>query len=91
VGWNLGSILVNRMGYCSGPLNGWDFQYYIGESGGYSRTPLNGRYCLYDIGESCWVFKWPTEMGDIFGAMLVNQLGQLRGPLQWVRVSMQYW
>jgi hypothetical protein len=35
-----------------------------------------------NIGELNRVFDWPTEMGGILGAMLVNQTRYLSGPLK---------
>ena len=36
-----------------------------------------------NIGELGVVFKWPTKMGDILGAILVNWMG-ICGPLKGV-------
>jgi len=47
----------------------------------------NGCDFQCNIGELCGVFKLPTKMGDILGAILVNCVGYLRGPLKWV----QFW
>jgi hypothetical protein len=30
------------------------------------------------------VIQWPTQMGQIFGAILVNQVGCLSWPLKWM-------
>jgi hypothetical protein len=43
-----------------------------------------------NIGESGGVFEWATQMGAILGVILVNCVGYLSGPLQWVRFWLQY-
>ncbi len=37
----------------------------------------------HNIGESSWVFTWPTQVVEIFGAILVNLFRYLSGPLKW--------
>ena len=44
-----------------------------------------------NIGESDGVFKSPTQVFDILGAILVNPVGYLSGPLKGLRCWMQYW
>jgi hypothetical protein len=43
-----------------------------------------------NIGESGQVFKWPTQVVDIFGVILVNLVRYLCGQLQWLRFWLQY-
>jgi hypothetical protein len=43
----------------------------------------NGWDFWCNIGESGGVIMWPTKMGGILGAILVNRVGYLSGPLQW--------
>jgi hypothetical protein len=43
------------------------------------------------FGELDGVFKWPTGMGVNLGGILVNWTGYLSGPLEWVRLWVQYW
>jgi hypothetical protein len=38
-----------------------------------------------NIDESGGVFKWPTQVVDIFCAILVNLVGYLSGPHKWAR------
>jgi hypothetical protein len=52
------------------------------------RTHTCGKTCAKPTGIPIPMI-FTTDMGDIFGAILVNQLGQLCGLLQWVRVSVQ--
>jgi hypothetical protein len=40
-----------------------------------------------NIDELGGVIQWPTHIGVILGAILVNQVGCLSGPLEWV----QFW
>ena len=42
-------------------------------------------------GESGGVFKWPTQVIEILGAILVSQVGYLSGPLKWLRFWVQHW
>jgi hypothetical protein len=43
----------------------------------------NGCNFWWDIDELGGVFKWPTQVVDILGAILGNQVGYLSGPLKW--------
>ena len=38
-----------------------------------------------DIGDSGGVFKWTTQVAEILGAILVNLVGYLSGPLKLLR------
>jgi hypothetical protein len=38
----------------------------------------------YSIGKLGVVFKWPTKIGVILGAILVNWVAYLSGPLDWM-------
>jgi hypothetical protein len=44
-----------------------------------------------NIDELGGVFEWLTKMGEILGAILVNWVGYLCGPLKWVKIRVQYW
>jgi len=44
-----------------------------------------------NISEFGWVFKWPTQVVKILGAIVVNQVGYLSGPLKSLRFWVQYW
>ena len=42
----------------------------------------SGQNVGFNIGALCGVFKWPTQVVDIFGVILVNLVGYLNGQLQ---------
>ena len=44
-----------------------------------------------NISEFSWVFKSPTQVFDILGAILVNPVGYLRAPLKCLTFWVQYW
>ena len=50
----------------------------------YVSAHQNGCNFSCNIGEVGRVIQWPTQMGQIFGAILVNQVGCLSWPLKWV-------
>jgi hypothetical protein len=54
-------------------------------------TYLNGWDFEDNIDELCGVFMWATQIGKIFGAILVNWVGYLCGMLKWLRFWVQYW
>jgi hypothetical protein len=45
----------------------------------------------FNIGESDGILQWPAKMGGYLGAILVNPIGYLSGPLKCVRPQVQYW
>jgi hypothetical protein len=44
-----------------------------------------------NISEFSWVFKWPTQVVKIFGAILMSLMGYLRAPLKCLTFWVQYW
>lgn len=44
----------------------------------------NGCDFWCDIGESDGVSMWPIKMGEILGAILMNQVGYLIDPVKWL-------
>ena len=51
----------------------------------------NGQDFRCNIGELDGVFQWPTKMCGIYGAIFVNWVGYLSGPLKCVGLWVKYW
>jgi hypothetical protein len=50
-----------------------------------------GAILWWNIDELGGMFQWPTQVVELLGAILVNQVGYLSGPLKWWTFWVQYW
>jgi hypothetical protein len=48
-----------------------------------------GAILWWNIDELGGMFQWPTQVVELLGAMLVNQVGYLSGPLKWLTFRVQ--